>query len=76
MGHDSEVGLVLPLLVLVDLTNVVVADKGGKDLGELHLGNVLSGTRVVACTELKSRKGGKGEPWSVSSFFFLSLIEK
>jgi hypothetical protein len=42
MGDDGEVGFVFPHLVLVDLTDVVVADDGGESFGELDLGDVLA----------------------------------
>ena len=52
MRHDGKVRLVLPLLVLVDLSDVVVADEGGEDLGKLDLGDVLPGARIVSGAKL------------------------
>ncbi len=52
MRHNGKVGLVLPLLVLVDLTDVVVADEGGEDFGELNLGDVLPGARIISSAKL------------------------
>ncbi len=52
MRHNGKVRLVLPLLVLVDLADVVVADEGGEDFGELDLGDILPGARIVSSAKL------------------------
>ncbi len=52
MRHNGKVRLILPLLVLVDLPDVVVAHKGGEDLGQLNFGDVLPGARVVSSAKL------------------------
>ena len=61
MGHHSKICLVLPLLLLVNLADIVVADEGSEDLGQLDLGHVLAGARVVAGAKLQSGGGG-GSP--------------
>ncbi len=69
MRHNGKVRLVLPLLVLVDLADVVVADEGGEDFGELDLGDILPGARIVSSAKLN--KALISLTSRVSLFFFL-----
>lgn len=56
MGYNGKVGSVLPLLVLIDLTDIVVADDSSEDFRELDIGDVLAGARIASCTKLTRTK--------------------